>query len=613
MAHILRSSTIGELVRLATSKRWKIYAGHSEDETHQYSFNASHSSSEEKDPCEDDHSTAQAQNSTSLFPDSSKATGHRIIVDWYSEDDAANPLNWSTPWRVTVNMQIGLYTFAVYMSSSIFTETEPFVENIFGISQTVAALGLAIYVLGYGIGPMLLSPLSETPAVGRNPPYVISLSIFLILSIPTALVNNVPGLLVYAFCKASLVLLAWLLGVLLVSAEDWHWSLWEILWLAVPTWIIMPPPQLFLPETSQGNILHRRAQRLRALTNNPAYMAQSEIDQEQVSTLSIVYEALVIPWKVNALDPSVLFTTIYIALLYAILYSFFEVFPIVYFGLVFLSVLIAVLLAAIPYFAHVHLVINARIKANMSVSPESRLVPALGASILNCAGLFVFGWTSRKDIHWVVHDLLQVLSSGVRVLIPRSTNYKSRITRSSSLHTSTPQKKNKPPSPSPSTPKMKVNRAAWYTSKLAKPFKVDVAPFPKATPTEVIIKNQAVAINPIDWKVQDGVFDYGKAFPYILGKDVASIVEAAGSEVKHVKKGDRVIGPETNKLVSLLPVPDAPKDVNITFTRATSIMSDAHKHVGEAIWGEYVPAALIEGKLKAVPKPMVIGKGLEVI
>jgi NADPH:quinone reductase-like Zn-dependent oxidoreductase len=89
---------------------------------------------------------------------------------------------------------------------------------------------------------------------------------------------------------------------------------------------------------------------------------------------------------------------------------------------------------------------------------------------------------------------------------------------------------------------MKVNRAAWYTSKLAKPFKVDVAPFPKATPTEVIIKNQAVAINPIDWKVQDGVFDYGKAFPYILGKDVAGIVEAAGSEVKHVKKGDRVIG-----------------------------------------------------------------------
>jgi DHA1 family multidrug resistance protein-like MFS transporter len=47
-------------------------------------------------------------------------------------------------------------------------------------------------------------------------------------------------------------------------------------------------------------------------------MAQSEIDQEQVSTLSIVYEALVIPWKINAFDPSVLFTTIYIALLYAI-------------------------------------------------------------------------------------------------------------------------------------------------------------------------------------------------------------------------------------------------------------------------------------------------------
>jgi hypothetical protein len=108
--------------------------------------------------------------------------------------------------------------------------------------------------------------------------------------------------------------------------------------------LIQPPPQLFLPETSQGNILHRRAQRLRALTNNPAYMAQSEIDQEQVSTLSIVYEALVIPWKINAFDPSVLFTTIYIALLYAIFYSFFEV-------VVFQNVLIYVAIAYPRYAA----------------------------------------------------------------------------------------------------------------------------------------------------------------------------------------------------------------------------------------------------------------------
>jgi DHA1 family multidrug resistance protein-like MFS transporter len=51
----------------------------------------------------------------------------------------------------------------------------------------------------------------------------------------------------------------------------------------------------------------------------------------------------------------------------------------------------------------------------MPVSPESRLVPALGASILNFAGLLVFGWTLRKDIHWVVPSswlqLAKLLSS----------------------------------------------------------------------------------------------------------------------------------------------------------------------------------------------------------
>jgi DHA1 family multidrug resistance protein-like MFS transporter len=47
------------------------------------------------------------------------------------------------------------------MGSSIYTAGLPDVMNEFGVGQTAASLGMALYVLGYGVGPMLFSPLSE--------------------------------------------------------------------------------------------------------------------------------------------------------------------------------------------------------------------------------------------------------------------------------------------------------------------------------------------------------------------------------------------------------------------------------------------------------------------
>lgn len=56
-----------------------------------------------------------------------------------------------------------------------------------------------MYVLGYGIGPLLFSPISEIPVIGRNWPYIISFGLFTILAVPTALVNSYASLLVLRF------------------------------------------------------------------------------------------------------------------------------------------------------------------------------------------------------------------------------------------------------------------------------------------------------------------------------------------------------------------------------------------------------------------------------
>lgn len=88
-----------------------------------------------------------------------------------------------------------------------------------------------------------------------------------------------------------------------------------------------------------------------------------------------------------------------------------------------------------------------------------------------------------------------------------------------------------------STPK---NQAAWLI-KADTPLKIDDAPLPTAGPGELVIKNAAIAINPLDCHMQHaGVFV--QQWPSIFGCDVAGEVYEVGPDVGCFKKGDRVIG-----------------------------------------------------------------------
>lgn len=95
----------------------------------------------------------------------------------------------------------------------------------------------------------------------------------------------------------------------------WRWSLWILLWLTGPTFILL---FLFLPKTSANNILLRRAARLRKVTGNPNFKSQSEIDQSKLTAKQVLVEALYRPFQIEILDPSVLFVTVYSSLTYGL-------------------------------------------------------------------------------------------------------------------------------------------------------------------------------------------------------------------------------------------------------------------------------------------------------
>ncbi|KAF7555119.1 hypothetical protein G7046_g6635 [Stylonectria norvegica] len=349
-----------------------------------------------------------------------------ILVDWYYSDDGANPHNWTNRKRGGIALLICLYTFVVYTSSAIYTTSTQGVMKEFGVSEIKATLGLALYVLGYGVGPLLFSPLSEIPRIGRNPVYIVTMFLFVIVSIPTSLVHSYEGLMALRFfqgffgspCLASggASLAAYCgpaLGPLLsgfaVPVKGWRWSLYESIWASAPIFIAM---FLLLPETSGANILLRRASRLRKATGSERFMSQSEIDQRNMKVSAIALDALIKPMEITLKDPAVLFVQIYTAIIYGIYYSFFEVFPLVYpvyygmnlgeVGLVFLCILVSCILGVAIYFAYLKYWMDPRIAKFGWPAQESRLLPALIACFGPTIGLFMFAWTARETIHWIV-------------------------------------------------------------------------------------------------------------------------------------------------------------------------------------------------------------------
>ncbi|KAL8092816.1 hypothetical protein AgCh_034893 [Apium graveolens] len=91
----------------------------------------------------------------------------------------------------------------------------------------------------------------------------------------------------------------------------------------------------------------------------------------------------------------------------------------------------------------------------------------------------------------------------------------------------------------------KKMKAVYYTSYGggANALKHGEITVPTPKKDEVLIKTEAVAINPLDLKVQHGSFRplYPKGFPCVPASDVAGEVVEIGSEVKNFKAGDKVV------------------------------------------------------------------------
>ncbi|KAK6204783.1 multidrug resistance protein 2 [Scheffersomyces amazonensis] len=342
----------------------------------------------------------------------------------------------------------GFLTVAVYMGAAIYTPGVDQLIEKFNINQTQATIPLTMFVVGYGVGPIFLSPITENAAIGRTSTYIITLFIFFILQIPTSLSTNFAELCVLRFLAGFFSspalatggatvgdvitlpylptgIAAWattafmgpafgpLIGAALVvrgghdGYESWRWPFWFMAIISGTCFLILG---WTLPETYGKALLYRKANRLRRITGNKNIVSEGHIENSNRTRRELVVKSFYRPLEITLLEPVVLSINIFTTLVYSIMYLWFEAFPIVFqevhsfslveLGLSYSSIIVGVVSGAVVYVPYMYQHFTKRVLRGDSITPEIFIPMAIFGSLLMPIGIFIFGWTSSPDIHW---------------------------------------------------------------------------------------------------------------------------------------------------------------------------------------------------------------------
>ncbi|KAI0066245.1 MFS general substrate transporter [Artomyces pyxidatus] len=371
------------------------------------------------------------------------------LVVW-KPDDPEDPRNWSKLYKWMITSVVALCVVSVAFGSAIMTGDFHDVQDEFGVSETVVALTVSLMVVGFGLGPLAWAPLSEL--YGRRPLWIIPFWLYVIFNIPCALAKNIGTLLVCRFLcgifsSTALALaggtisdvwdnnergfaialfaaapyggpvLAPIVGGFIGETIGWRWMLWVNMMFAGVAAVLIT----LVPETYAPALLRHRAEKMRRDTGSDCYKTEQELFLRPLSDM--LTETLVRPFEMLLTEPILLLMSLYICLIYGLLYAFFFSFPIVFgegygfndgkVGLTFCSVLVGLALALFvtpllerKYMQQVE-------RKGGKADPEDRLPGMmLGAPFIPIS-LFIFGWTSPPIVEAIGARWIGPCLSGV--------------------------------------------------------------------------------------------------------------------------------------------------------------------------------------------------------
>ncbi|PSK56803.1 hypothetical protein B9Z65_6427 [Elsinoe australis] len=373
-------------------------------------------------------------------------TGNVFIVGYHDENDPTNPHNWSYSKRIFITFMIASIGFVVGVASSIDSTALPQAAEEFGVSEVVESLATGLFLIGFGCGALFAGPISET--VGRNPVYIVTLSLYMVFIMASALAPNIQSQLVFRFfagffgstpltCAGGSVSDLWdpfervyafpvfanaafmgpVLGPVMggyisqsssqLPAPQWRWVEWITL---IMSGLVLITVILFVPETFSPILLKWKAAHLRAHTGDERYRAEVEVRQEPFVTR--LRRALYRPFLLTATEPIIMLIALYLTVIYIVLFTFLDGYTYIFedihhtsqgvTGLCFLGIAVGLFGASalVPYIAgRAKRELRAiQQRGGTHLPPEFRLHFAMYGSPAIPISIFWMGWTSDANI-----------------------------------------------------------------------------------------------------------------------------------------------------------------------------------------------------------------------
>ncbi|KAL4929771.1 MFS transporter [Aspergillus undulatus] len=360
----------------------------------------------------------------------------RVIT--FEDCPKKSPYNWPFYKKLYVFCFALLSVMNSGIASSLPSNAVPYIMEKFEMTDdSQRSLPTGIFLLGYVVGPLIWSPLSET--VGRRPVILYTFIFFFLFTLACSLAPNWSSLLFFRFvcgcmgaspqtviggvyadifkdrargramaCFGAAASFGPIVGPIIsgfASEHGWRWTFWIDLIFAGLTLVGL----VFLPETFGPAILKREAAKLSKETGNVVTPPLSK----QNTDLKTIFLR---PLYMLVFEPIILFTSIYLAFVYALVFFYFQAYPIIFPEVYGFSIKITSLaflpvglgaastaLTAIYWDSKYEAALSCNETWFLPFNPEFHRLPiACIGSVTLSASLFWLGWTAKSTVHWLV-------------------------------------------------------------------------------------------------------------------------------------------------------------------------------------------------------------------
>jgi multidrug resistance protein len=353
------------------------------------------------------------------------------------------PLNFPQSKKWLLLGLISAITFISPLASSMFAPGVSFMDKDFHNSDTIiSALTVSIYVLGYVVGPLFLSPLSEI--YGRRPVLACANAMFCVWQIGCALSPNITALIIMRFLAGiggsgcltigggviadlfpreqrgmatSIYSMGPLMGPVIgpicggfiAERAGWRWTFWVLFIASTLTTIGI---ELLNRETNPRVLIRRKTAKLRTELNRPD-LQSIYAPKGSPPRLAVLSQGLIRPLRMLFFSPIVFILSFYMSVVYGLLYLLFTTITGVFqgqygwspeiCGLAYMGVGLGFFLSLALVAKLSDATVVRMTRANNGVfEPEMRLPACVFFAFFIPITFFWYGWAAEKQVHWIV-------------------------------------------------------------------------------------------------------------------------------------------------------------------------------------------------------------------